>query len=311
MKMFTRLSFVVLVTVSSLRCAAADSDSLDYDLKLKPALLYGGDNDFAAAAKYRAKLRYDLRPWSSRASGFALGKSEGTLATRARIHSENIFAEVHLGGAYQLQTDYTVPPPPPPGTMDPNAPPTVPPPTGGFRYGLVELSFKGRFETDQPLENYAATFGPQLGYFHNNTANAWALVPSLFVDYQQVEVLKSRYYDSLGVDEDTFFRLSAVASWDVSIGELLSEHRYVTPLAAVFNLRYSYAYNVPDAVKDQGKDQAWYWEAGLNYEFTDIGWKWLRNAYVTVARGRQPPVVENETMVFVGLVVGWDKTKRR
>lgn len=290
--------------------AKDEPDPWDLSLKVKPSLLHSAtDDDYALAGKYRAKATYDWYPWRG-PTAFAQLLSEGTVASDADINSENLFAELNGGVAFQLQQSGTVAPPPD-GPRDPNAPPTEPPPSGGYRLGRLELSAKVRFETDQSFDNYSVTYGPQVGYFHNNYKGLWVLVPSVYADYQRVEILESSLYQSLGEDEDPFYRFSIVASWDIPIGEKLApDNRYISPLGAIANVRYYQAFDVPDSIEAGNDDHAWYYELGLNYEFTDLKIRWLRSAYVSVARGRQPPAVENKTMVFVGVVLAWDKSKR-
>jgi hypothetical protein len=304
------LAAALLVVLSAGSCPAAEEKThlFDSDFNLKPAVLHASKgSDWAAALRWRGRLAYDYSPWRGSLTAFASGQTQGTLATDARAHSEDIWAEINTGLAWQLQRAVKLGTAPPRGERDPTAPSTGPPPGGGLRLGRLEVGLKVRFETDQPLENYALTYGPQLGYFHNNEQGLWPLVPSFSLDYQRVDLLDSLYYRRLGLnDDDSFFRFSTVASWQLPVGTWLArDNRYVNSLGAVANLRHTLAREVPNAIKLQGKDESWYCEAGLNYAFKNVGAKWLRSAYVTVARGRLPPATENKTVIYVGLVVGW------
>ena len=303
---------VLLLSLAAVQLSAAgpEADAWNAAYNVKPAVLRSTPGDrLALAARYEAKAKYDYAPWRG-PTAFVKGVSEGTVATLSEANSDDLFAELQLGAAFQLMKGPRVPPPP--ESRDPTAPPATPPATGGYRLGRLELGAKVRLETDQPFENYSLTYGPQLAYFHNNTRGAWPLVPSLCVDYQRVEPLHSRFLRSLGEDEDGFYRLSTVASWDLPLGEALAPRsRYLGPLGAIFNLRDYRAQEVPSAVRQSRRDESRYYEGGLNYEFTDLRCRWLRSAYVTVAHGRKPPVVDNKTMVFVGVVLGWDAMAAR
>jgi hypothetical protein len=259
--------------------------------------------------RWQGRLLYDYSPWRGNLTAFAAGQSRGTIATDSHAHSESISAEIDTGLAWQLQQAVQLGEAPPVGERDPNAPASTPPAGGGFRFGRIELSAKVGFETDQPLDNYGLTYGPQLGYYHNNEDGLWPFVPSFYLDYQRVDLLDSRYYRDLGLsDDESFYRFSAIASWQLPVGTWLArDNRYISAIGAIANLRYTRSHDVPDAIEGTGQDESWYYEGGLNYAFTNIGAKLLRSVYVTVAHGRLPPAVEDKTMVFVGVVIGWPK----
>ena len=128
----------------------------------------------------------------------------------------------------------------------------------------------------------------------------WVLVAA----YDRVEILHSELYQRMGVNEDAFYRFSLSASWNYRIGELISQNRFVTPFGAGFYVRYYNSQNLPSAVNRAGLDESLYVAGTLSYELTDLKFSYLRQFFVTVAHGRQPPATKDVTTVFVGLVIG-------
>lgn len=284
-----------------------------HDLDLRPALIAGsGDTDWAGALRWRGRAGYDHSPWHGPWVAFASATTRGTVATHARAHSENLTADLGLGGAVQIQRAAELGDSPP-TERDADAPATDPPAGGGFRWGRIELSARIGVESDQAVRNAALSCGPQIGYFHNNEDGLWPLVPSLFIDFQQVDLLRSEYYESLGLDpKDSSRRLSVIASWQLPLGSWLSAgNRHVRALGAVANLRYTLASGTPDLIEARREDESLYVEAGLNYELSRFQVPWVRNVHVTVGHGRLPQVPDEQTQVFLGVTLGWDKPGTR
>lgn len=305
MKNWTNM-VLLCVGMAAFLQAKADDSLIETKYSVKPSLLSStASGDVVPALGYDVEARYDCDPWTGKVSGFAKAWSQGTIATRGAANAEALFAELQIGAAWQMTEDSIVPPPPGPGEQA-----TLQLPTGGRRFGRLELCGKVRFETDQLFENNDVAYGPQIGYFHSNATGMWPLMPSLYVDYLRVNPCMSDYLEDIGADDGGFYRASAVASWDVPIGEILApKDSLISPLGMIFNARYYSAYDVPSEVKTRGRDESWYGECGIRYEFTDRGMRWLRSVFLTVARGRTPPVTDNATMVFLGIVLGPDKNK--
>ena len=57
-------------------------------------------------------------------------------------------------------------------------------------------------------------------------------------------------------------------------------------------------------IRGAGFDESLYVAGTLSYELTDLKFSYLRQIFVTVAHGRQPPATKDATTVFVGLVIG-------
>lgn len=269
----------------------------------KPSLLHGTASDVTAAAlRYDTSLRYHYDPWTSKLTGFAEALSQGTVATDARANTENLFAEIRGGLVYDFYEPPTPAAPPPPGERSPLDVPSTP--TGGYDFGRISLAPNVRFETDQPFENYQLTYGGVLGYGNLKQTGWWALAPSVQAEFQRVEVLYSRYYHQLGVEEDAFYRLGLIASWDWAIGEDLAPNsRFWRPFGLHFDVRFYQSYDLPSGAGIPELRESLYFAGGINYELTGR-LKWIRSVYVTVAHGRLPPATEDETMVYFGVVLG-------
>lgn len=278
---------------------------------LKPTILNSEDNEkWAGALRWKGEFSQYYSSWEGNLSAFAAGKTQGTVATDARAHSENMLANIAAGLSWQMGSPQKLVIQP--GDNDPNASPTDLSPGRGSRESRFELSAKVGFESDQPMENYAYTYGPQIGFYHNNMDYFWPLVPTLTVDYQREVIVSSSYYRSLGLDDDSSSsRFSAVASWDLPIGDWMpGDSLIIRNIGAVVNLHYNFAYGTPSEIERQGRDTSLYYEAGLNYLFNNLHKFWIQSLYFTIAHGRLPQSPDNMTMVFVGLNFGPKKQNR-
>lgn len=305
--MKTALFTFVAASLLGYSARTADEPSaFKYDWSVKPGLLHGShDSEFVPALKYSALMRYDWAPWTGPATAFAKARSEGTVATEASANSENLFAELMFGGDIYFGTPAPdVAPPPPPGDFDPNqVPPT---PVGRTHYGFLEGAVKTRFETDQSFNNYNLTYGPHIGYVHRNSAvGFWPLVPLVQADFQRVEVLQSESFEKRRIDEDAFWRFGLTAEWNWQVGEQFARNSYyVRPVGVYGRLSYFQSYDMPKGATRAEFDESTYVAGGLNYAFTKINLSYLRSGFVTVAHGRLPPAVREQTMVFIGITLG-------
>lgn len=276
---------------------------VDTRYHLKPALLHGTNGSRTAAAlRYDGSLRYDYAPWSTKWTAFGQALTQGTLATDWRSNSENLFAEIRGGAFLDLYEPPAVAPPPARGNRDPRAVPVTP--QGGHDYGRIEVAPNVRFETDQALRNYNLVYGCRLGYGNLKQTRAWALVPSAYAEWQRVDTLYSDVMRRRGIPEEAFYRWGVIGSWDWATGEDLAPNsRIWRPLGAHFDIRYYRSYDLPSGADLPELRDALYYAGGLNYELTGkLGW--VRSVYLTVAHGKLPPVTRDDTMVFVGVVLG-------
>jgi len=280
---------------------AAGKDPFSTEWKLKPALLHTTEgNLFNPAVRFDADARYDFVP-NLGPKGFVEGRTAGTIALESRSHSDPTYAE--LSGGFTWNTFHLVSKAPAyhgPDDLNGSNVPMLDYQT----FGRFDAGLKARFETDQRMENYNVAYGAVAGYVMSDK-NGWrALVPSVVAAYDRVEILHSELYRKMGVNEDAFYRFSLSASWDYRIGELISKNRFVTPLGTGFDVRYYYSHDLPAAIRGAGFDESLYLAGTLSYELTDLKFSYLRQIFVTVAHGRQPPATKDATTVFVGLVIG-------
>lgn len=302
-----KAQLLLVASAFVLRATAEDAPSpFKYDYSIKPGVLSGSaENDLVPALKYSASAKYDWAPWKGNGTAFAKFRSEGAVATEATANSENLFAELHAGGDFFLGKPAPVTAPPPaPGNFTPDmVPPT---PEGRKDFGFIEGTAKLRFETDQSFENYNVTYGPHIGYVHRNSAKAlWPLVPLVQVDFQRVEVLHSEAYEKRGIDEEAFWRYGITAEWNWQAGEQLAQDsRYLRPLGVYGRVSYYQSYDLPKGATRAEFDESTYYAGGLNYAFTKLNLRYLRSAFITVAHGRLPPTIREQTMVFVGVTLG-------
>lgn len=292
-----------------------DRDELDHDFDLKPSLLSASSlDDLQGAVGYGARIRYEVAP--STHSGFWVqGESKGLVATDARANSEGLFADAQVGW-FRLWEPYTV-------TVLTNrtSAGSSGRPVERLEYGLgvlLDLSMKVRFETDQPFDNYNLTYGPQIGFTPLHRDGFRQLIPFFYVDYQRVEVLQSVRFESLGIDEDAYWRLDVAAGWDLDVGSWwFSRTRWLRPVSLGFDLHYYRAFELPDGASEANFDDGLYYAGTLNYNFRALRegeppkWTdWVPLVYVKVGHGRMPPVIDEQTMIQFGLVYTWGKSSR-
>ena len=279
------------------QAAGRDVSPVDTRYHLKPALLHGTNGSRTAAAlRYDGSVRYDYAPWSTKWTAFGQALTQGTVATDWRANSENLFAEIRGGAFLDLYE------PPAPGSRTPLAVPAAP--KGGYDYGRIEVTPNVRFETDQALRNYNLVYGCRLGYGNLKQTRAWALVPSAYAEWQRVDTLYSDAMRRRGVPEEAFYRWGVIGSWDWATGEDLAPgSRIWQPFGTHFDIRYYRSYDLPSGADLPELRDALYYAGGINYELTGK-LAWVRSVYLTVAHGKLPPVTRDDTMVFVGVVLG-------
>lgn len=270
---------------------------------VKPSLLHGTQSSrFAAALRYDASLRYDYAPWQKKWTAFAQLRSEGTVATDWRANSENLIAELRSGVSYDFYEPPVSEPPKPAGERSPLDVPSTP--KGGYDFGRIEFSPNVKFESDQTFRNYNLVYGCQVGYGNLKQTGTWALVPSVHAEWQRVDVLRSTRMRDLGIPEEDFYRWGLIGSWDWAIGEDLAPSSKIwQPLGLHFDIRYYRAFDLPSGANVAELRDALYYAGGVNYELTGK-LNWIRSVYVTVAHGKLPPETRDETMVFLGVVMG-------
>jgi hypothetical protein len=294
------LSFVI--SIASMHV----SWSADGDVKLagniKPSLLHSSKEDsIVPAVKWKASLRYDS---STELRAYGVARTEGVLATAARAHSEALFAEI-AGGVVFHPIDLQ-----PPEVFTGDARETTGLGDADRDYGRLDIGMKLRFEADQLLENYNLTYGAEIGYVLPSDRGWQALVPSLYVSYERVEVLESQFFDVRGIADDPFLRFGVASAWKWRpFAGLVRDLELLNPIALHADVRSYYSHDLPTGASQADQRWALYYAGTISYEFTDIGTKWmdkikLRNVYVTAARGRLPPATRDQTMVYVGVVLG-------
>lgn len=279
---------------------------------LKPTILDSGDGEYwAGALRWEGKVNQYYSSWEGSMSAFAAGNTKGTVATDAWAHSENMLATIAAGLSWQSGSPKQLVISP--GADNGNAPRANLNPGNDSPECRFEVSVKAGFESDQPMDNYALTYGPQIGFYHNNMDIMWPLVPTFTVDYQQEVIVRSSYYRSLGLEDDgSSSRFSADVSWDLPVGNWMpGNNPYVKNIGAIVNLHYNLAYGTPSVIEQKGQDTSSYYEIGFNYLFTNPRKFWLQSLYLTVAHGHLPQTQDNTTMVFVGLNFGNKKSVQK
>ena len=137
-------------------------------------------------------------------------------------------------------------------------------------------------------------------------------MPSCYVDYQRVEVLHSERYRQLGIAEDAFWRFDASAGWLYPIGsELARDIPWLRPVDLQFDLHYYRSFDLPAGARSANLDEAFYCAGTIGYNLRSINpdhpsafTRYVPYIYVSVGRGRLPPVTQSQTMIYIGIVYG-------
>ncbi len=299
----------VALSVFALSARAEELNDFKTHLSLKPSILHGSlDKNFAAALKYDASLKYNLALAPRDDLAFTL-ESRGAVASKPSANSENLFAAFLFGYAHDFYDWTASEPVPVAGERRGRALPTIQ--QDPFS-ALVDFSLKTRFETDQLFNNYNVTYGPQIGFTPKHQ-QGWAyLMPSCYVDYSRVEVLHSQRYQQLGIAENAFWRLDASAGWLYPIGsEWFRDNRWLRPLDVQFDFHYFRSFDLPAAAQHASLDEAFYYAGTIGYNVRSINpdhpsafARYVPYIYVSVGRGRLPPVTRSQTMIFIGVTYG-------
>lgn len=295
------LAIVVLMAFTTAYSEAADS-ALKSTWNIKPSLLHSsGEDSIVPAAKWNAALRYDS---STKLRTYGMARTEGVVATASDAHSEDLFVEIAGGFVFhpidlQLPEEFTG-----------DARDAKERGAADKDFGRLDLGLKLRFETDQPLENYDLTYGAELGYVLASDRRWLALVPSLYASYARVEVLESEFFENRAIAEDSYFRFDIAAAWKWRpFADLVQDIQPLNPITLHADIRFSYSHDLPAGTDQTDYDKALYYAGTISYELTDLNARWvdairLRNVYLTIARGRLPPAVKDQTMIFLGIVLG-------
>jgi hypothetical protein len=279
---------------------ACAGDAVEFKHKFSPGVL-------TVRGDWTASLDYDLglsaQLWSQaeresfRKSLSAHLNTKGTVAMDADLNTAPLSAAAGLTTSINLYR--------PPRVVLGERPGEYLTESEGFNYGRLDFSLLGGYETDQRLDNRNVTGGAELGYVLTENRGFKALVPSVFVGYDFIHVDRSELQRHLGVDDDDFRRWRVFASWKIPVGEWLSER--LDPLNAHVDLRYYRSDGVPGAIREAGKDDAFYAAGGLSYSFGPQPlWRFVNAVFVRVADGRIPPVAHEATTVTVGLAM-WER----
>ncbi|MBT1070615.1 hypothetical protein [Pelotalea chapellei] len=291
--------FLTLLSVCMIANGALADDAVKFEHKLSPGVLTA-HGDWTVAADYRLGISTEL--WSQ-PTGASFRKhlaahvsTKGAMAVDPDLNTTPLTADAGLTTSINLYRPSKVIPGEQPGefrTLE-----------EGFNYGRLSLSLLGGYETDQRLDNRNFTGGVELGYVLTENQRFKAIVPSIFIGYDFVRVDHSRLQRSLGVNDEDSGRLRLFGSWKFPVGQWLPGP--FDPLNAHLDIRYYLSSGTPDVIRALDKDDALYIAGALSYSFEKPLLGFVNAAFIRVAEGRIPPVINDVTTVTVGLTV-WER----
>jgi hypothetical protein len=270
-----------------------------FDWSVKPALL-NSDNLSDLTAGARFKFSAD-RAGVGEANWSVGALLEGLVAAKAAANNEGIDAQLK-GGAFRSfgrEEKLDLGPVNKNATLTPEKPP--------FSY-LLSAQLAVGCETDQRFDNSQISVGPELGFAHDNEGIA-ALVPSVYVSYERINLLAAKNLEQLGIPENDYWRLQVSASWHtMPFAQNISAPAWLKPIGLHGDLRYCRSYDIPKEGEALSQKENIYVAADLSYELSQTSVPHLNQVYVRVSHGRLPPATREDTTVYVGFVFSKNKS---
>jgi hypothetical protein len=283
------------------------------DWTLKPSVLRAtaAKPYFVPALKLGGSLKREFAP-AIRDDLILFFDAKGTLAARDEANSENLYAAAHAGLSHTFHQSAPIAPLPPPGQRRGVPLPTVEP---SRLSALLDLWCNARVEADQSFRNSNFTFGPHLGLTPGFQTGYAYLLPSLYLDFGYVDVLRSAVNRRLGVSDDGYWRSDLSAGWSYPFGSLhAKETPWLRPVDLQADVQWTHTYDQPAAKADSALDHSVYVSGTIGYNLRSLHPEhparlsaFLPYLYVSLAHGRLPPVEKNQTMLFLGFVYGRGK----
>jgi len=179
--------------------------------------------------------------------------------------------------------------------------------SSGYDFGTTEFGLETRFETDQEFDNHAWAGGLQAGYLSlAEIIPGVPLTASAYANLEWVEPFESETREALSVDEEGYVRLRASAALKYKLGVHLPS-RYLNPISLHGDVRYYHDIDAQQEIKDEDLEEDIYWAGAVHYEINDLfndGTAWIDAVFVRVSGGRVPPEVQDDTTIFLGIVIG-------
>lgn len=275
-------------------------EKAEFKTKFKPSLIKGDGDNYGGALDMELSANYHL--WCGKETQykkklFSELELNGILVTDNDLNQRPIRTEARIAGSINLSR---------PKRVD-----------RGDREGEIVVIQKGIYlgrinaglnlghETDQEFSNQNYTVGAELTYVFTKHENWKALIPSFSAAYEQVDTYKSDILDNIGVGDDNYQRFRIESSWKFLLGDYLPES--FTPLTLHVDVRYYKDFGRSDAVKATDLDESDYFAVSLDYTFEEpYFYDMLSGVYLKVSDGRIPPIEENSTQVYAGIIL-WGK----
>jgi hypothetical protein len=264
-----------------------------WNLKFAPAWLESKDTDSQSLAA-RFELGNNHSFFRGKFDGSFETSLKGTVMRRAADNPENLTAAADGIATWLWEQDLGAPPPA--GTNTPSSEikwPSL----------LLRLHGTARFEGDQAFDNTQVAIGPRVSFASVNNTGWWWIIPSLYLGYHRVEVIKSEQLRQIGEPERSFYRFDAYASWKWKPFAAITEAPALTHVGLHADLRYYRAFDMSAGAERASLHNAFYRAFDLSYDLTDRKWKYLREIYVRVARGRLPAATTDSRTISIGIVL--------
>lgn len=296
------LLFIVSVLIISGNGFCDEISSLEekpYGFKFKSSLIKGDEDNYGGALEMNLSANYYI--WKSeeieyKKKLFCGVKMNGMLVTDSDLNQRPIRTEARIAGSINLSR--------PKKTKRGDQEGEDEIIKKGFCFGRINTGLNVGHETDQEFSNQNYTVGAELTYVYTKHESWKALIPSFSAVYEQVGSYKSDILDDIGIGNDDYQRFRIESSWKVLLDDYLPES--CNPLELHVDARYYKDFGRPDIIKTADLDESKYFAVYLNYIFEEpYFYNMLSGVYLKVSDGRIPPIEENSTQVYAGIIL-WE-----
>ena len=290
---------ILLLWVNGLCAETSDKcpGKPEFKAKLKPSLINGEEDNYGGALDMELSVHYSL--WCGTETQykkklFSEVELNGILVTDTDLNQRPIRTEVRIAGSINLSRPKIV------GRGDREGEIVVT--QKGFYLGRINGGLNIGHETDQEFNNQNYTVGAELTYVFTKHEGWKALIPSFSAAYEEVDSYESDILENIGVEDDHYERFRIEGSWKFLLGDYLPES--FEPLTLHVDARYYKDFGRSDAFEATDLDESKYGAVSLDYTFEEpYFYEMLSGVYLKVSDGRIPPIEENSTQVYAGIIL--------
>jgi hypothetical protein len=263
--------------------AAWAQEPVSYTVDISPKLVRNDRNAIRPALRlaYSVEHRAHQATVSFSRSLFFESTGRATFVTEPEQNPDNQELRLALGAEMSLRKV---------AEIDFDADPDADEGPFEFDYGVVGIDLAGAYEVSQDWDEQAFRLGVEGRY---TTEIPW--LPSALVAFHALFPARSDVRDTLGEDEDTFWRLDGGLYWFIPIG----------PIALALEAAGFRALGLSESLERAGFEDGLYGSAALVYRpFHALGPLRLDEVFIRWTEGQRPTATEARHAGAIGLTLG-------